>query len=471
MDKKIVIVGGGFAGLFAALVLAKSGRGKDIIVVEKANEFGGLVSSFDYGGDVGLFDKGIHHLSDTGHEDIDRLLQDVLRGIELRPLSGAERNLTGNYCNGTFELETQFCSLNTLDKDLYSRYLTDFFENLNQRGFELSEKDSVEATLKTSFGEKITSEIIRPILERKFLTKLDDLHPLSIQLCPFNRIALFDEALNLDLIDTALGQRLGFKDQRNLPAEKLSKLSSYYPKKYGLKLVIQEIVKQLEGMNVQMLPETTLSDIHINQGAIDSVRLNGTDEVSVEHLIWSSGLPGIAHLVGADLSDLAYDPPLRTVLVNLKLKQMQKFGHIHAVLCYDDLGLNIYRLTKYSNYCDDANADGTEKMTAELLFGHDQPIDKDEIRDKTINALQKMGVIESSDDVLFSAVELLPEGFPKPTQKNMQSISILRDRIQNLAIKNLSLTGKMAEKELFFMTDVLQHSYHVCEGLKKGPGT
>lgn len=73
MKYDVIVVGGGIAGLTAATYLAKNGH--KVLICEKGDELGGLVSSFDYHGFT--FDGGIRSIESSG------IVEPMLRQLEI----------------------------------------------------------------------------------------------------------------------------------------------------------------------------------------------------------------------------------------------------------------------------------------------------------------------------------------------------------------------------------------------------
>ncbi len=91
MHKDIIVVGGGIAGLTAALSLAN--KGKDVLLIEKNNTCGGLMNSFDHSGF--RFEAGARALVNAGlvkplikefNLELDILPNPITLGIEDRML-------------------------------------------------------------------------------------------------------------------------------------------------------------------------------------------------------------------------------------------------------------------------------------------------------------------------------------------------------------------------------------------------
>ena len=121
--KKTVIVGSGIAGLMSALVLVEKGH-KNITIIEKENELGGLLRKFDYG-EYGIFDYGMHNILETGIEDLDTMIYDLLKNDEWHILEKEKRDLAGLFFNGRLQLNSPYIDLRFTKT--YTEYINSFF--------------------------------------------------------------------------------------------------------------------------------------------------------------------------------------------------------------------------------------------------------------------------------------------------------------------------------------------------------
>ena len=165
MASNTVIVGSGISGLLCALILCRQGEGQNIIIVEKNNELGGLLGRFHYD-EWGDFDYGPHNLLETGIEELDKLLFNLLPESEWQFLEGSRRDLAGVYFNGVLQKHTPYIDLRNLDQDDYHACLVDLLEHLDQPI--INEIDATQLTAYEyavgRFGELVAKKTIIPAL-------------------------------------------------------------------------------------------------------------------------------------------------------------------------------------------------------------------------------------------------------------------------------------------------------------------
>lgn len=253
-----------------------------------------------------------------------------------------------------------------------------------------------------------------------------------------------------------LRERLAWPEQRTLPARWESGRKAYYPKKYGIHRVIGALAKRLQEAGVTILTCAKMQSAENKAGRIRSVRLEHDGSMrsfAVRNLIWTSGLPSIAQLLGEDLSDYRFDPPRKTVLVNFLLRKPPNMGDLYYLYCYEP-GCHTFRITNFTGYCEGAPRAGAWPITVELLLDAPLP-DTESMKRLALNELKRFKVIASDENAVFSAVEPLPTGFPMPSLNNFKHLSDIRSKIAATKINNLILLGILSDENIFFQRDVL----------------
>lgn len=452
-----VVVGGGIAGLLAALLLAERGARK-VVVIERESQAGGLLRCFDYG-EYGVFDYGMHNMYETGIAPLDEMLFGLLPKADWQILERGARDLAGVVFNGIVQHNSPFPDLRSLPRERWSACVLDFFQQLENQ--ESQGHDNALEDVSTRLGKAI-AEVIDAALLKQFGKPAQELAPFATRLTTLSRVVMFSEEPFADLmVSSTLRDRLAWPEQRTLPAHWESGRKAYYPRKYGMYRVINALLERLDEAGVEVLTGAQVQSLELGGGRVKglTVDLGGSKrKIPLQEMVWTSGLPAVAQLLGLDLSGYSFDPPRKTVVVNLLLRQPPQMGDLYYLYCYEP-GCHTFRITNFTGYCEGAPRAGGWPVAVELLLDTPLP-DAEGMKHLALDELKRFKVIDSEDDVIFSAAEPLATGFPMPSVKNFKALSDMRERIAAVKLSNLTLLGILSEENVFFQRDVLAQTWN-----------
>ena len=450
MKKNIVIVGGGIAGLMSAYILSENDN-YEITLIEQENEVGGLLKKFDYG-EYGVFDFGMHNVLQTSIKELDDLIYNLLPEDEWQVLEGNQRDLVGLYVNGDLQINSPYIDLRKFEK--YDEFLIDFFKNFSPNTQDINDYKSVQQFLYDRYGKKITENVLKDIVEKFYHTSISELDPLATLVTPLGRVILFDEFLMKELNKSdILKSKLGYPEQRNLELSLSSGRKAFYPKNYGIHKIVDSLVDKLEKKNVKILCNSQITKLNCHD-KIDSIQINNNQAIdNIDKFIWSGNLFSLSKLLGIEHSG-EYDKPPKTTVTNILIdKKLNRIEDVYYIYCYDK-NMSTFRVTPYYNYCEGSKRAGGYPVAIEMLIYEDID-DIEKITSQAIQEIKKMGLVDENANILFRKSEVLKNGFPRPTINNMNAITNIRNKIQNKKITNMINIGILAEKNLFFQTDIL----------------
>lgn len=464
MNETYIIVGTGISGLLAALLLADQTNSENIYLIERNKEIGGLLRCFDYGPN-GLFDYGMHTFSETGIYELDRILRGLLPEEKWFQLQGKKRDLAGIFFNGILQHNSPYIDLRNLPGNQYEQALSELFLHLDKVASQpiTDSTDSYASAADFAvqrFGKYLAEKTLIPVLEKIHKKSAYELDFMATIFTPLNRLLAFGEALSHHLTQAQFFRdRIAYSEQRNLPAERSSGRNSYYPLDYGVVNVINAIYDRLMAKNVKILTESELTEIHFSDSRIQTVQVRNQTQTfefsQIKSLIWTSNIPALGRYLHCDFGGMKYDPPLKTLVVNLLVSKPLDLGDLYYFFCYDP-GFNTYRLTNYSNYCPGAYRNGGYPVSLEMLVAETQNIDFEE---RAKDEIRRFGLLAPDTRFLFAKSEILEAGFPMPSINNIKTVKNIRQQIRDLDLNNLILTGILSEDNLFFQTDVLIDTY------------
>lgn len=451
-----VVVGGGIAGLLAALLMAERG-GRNVIVIERESQVGGVLRCFDYG-DYGVFDYGMHNMYETGVAPLDELLFGLLPEEDWQLLERGARDLAGVVFNGIVQRNSPFPDLRSLPLKQWESCVLGFFQQLEAQ--ESRGHDNAWEDVNTRFGMQI-AKVIDVALRKQFGKPSQELTPFATRLTTLSRVVMFSEKPFASLMESpTLRDRLAWPEQRTLPAQYESGRRAYYPRKYGMYRVINALRARLQTAGVEVLTSAQVQSFEMNGGRLEGLTVEhggSTRTISLEKMVWTSGLPAVAQLLGLDLSGYRFDLPRKTVVVNLLLREPPQMGDLYYLYCYEP-GCHTFRITNFTGYCEGAPRAGGWPVAVELVLDAPLP-DAEAMKRLALDELKQFKVITSDKDVIFSAIEPLATGFPMPSVNNFKVLSDIRTRIAVTQLDNLTLLGIMSEENVFFQRDVLAQTW------------
>lgn len=462
MSQNIIVVGGGIAGLVSALLLSENKHNK-ITIIEKDKQVGGLLKKYDYK-DFGCFDYGMHNILETGIKQLDSLIFNLLPQEEWQLLEGNKRDLAGVYINNKLQKNSPYIDLREYTH--YTSFLNSFFNRNDIGSYQIDQFKTAGDFLSKKYGSLITDDVFKSILEKLYKSTIDKLDPMSTVVTPMGRIILLNESVMQEINKSEkLKSLLAYPEQRNLNLNLSSGRKAYYPKKYGIYRIIEAMVEVLKDRNVQLITDDYVTKISHNDKKIDSIKLNSGVEIdNIETFIWSADLINFYKLLSNKALNYNFDLPAKTSVTNIVIDKKLNLDDLYYFYCYEK-DLSTFRVTPYYNYSDGAIINGTYKICVEMLIYDD--IDSMEIlTKKAISELIQMNLLEKNTNILFAKTEILNNGFPRPTKNNVEILDNIRNEIKDKKISNLINIGILAEKNLFFQTDVLIDLYKKMESLK-----
>lgn len=428
---KIVVIGGGIAGIFSALLY--SSKGYKVTLVEKEATIGGLLRSQELFEKGLMFDYGTHLLSTTNNKEIDNLLFDSFEVDEFEYLK------IGSFYKSLYQ-ENGFLS----DKKILKK--EEYFNLLKTSKVKESYQNLKEQLI-ALFGLGYAENVLFPIIEKFFFTNPELLVENSHALFGLSRIIVANSEETKKLKkQKRFDDVLAFHSYK----EGFSTRKSMYPKVGGVGNWIAFMKKKMLALGVEIITNANIEEIKSADGLIESIGINNKEYI-LDKLIWT--IPPFIFLnkVGIHLKS---KPPKRlTSCIFHYLVDEKYLTNVFYFQCFDP-SFKAFRVTLYDNYS--KGIENKYRISVEVLL-ENNPTDVEELQAEVFEELIKMTVLPENTNILNQDFNIYPNGFPVLTNDFIEASKQQVEAVKS-NFKNVEVFGKSNGKT-WFMNDIINDIY------------
>lgn len=436
MTKKITVIGGGIAGIFAASYL--NTKGYKVTLVEKAPSLGGLLRSQQLFHDDMFFDFGTHFPQETGNTEIDNIL---FSGFDARSFQISK---VGSYKQSLFE-SNGFIS----DQDLSEEQRQLALQALKKTRPELGESAStLKEQLIKKFGLPYYQLLLKDSVEKFLHCHPEELVPNAHLLFGLSRLVAGTAEETRELKASArLDQVLAFHSFN----EGTSNRKTFYPRLGGAGAWISLLEEKMIKSGVTIKRNCSILSLGTLRGKIVNISTDKGD-IETDELIWTAPTFPLLHLLGINVENNQPPHSLTTLIFHFVI-DCEYLTDIFYLQCYNKDMLT-FRVTLYNNFA--PRADGLFMITAEALLA--KPVDRpEELETKIFEEIKVMGIISQHSVMLNSACLQLSNSFPVPTPKFIESTNEQLELVQSFC-SNAKVFGRGGGKK-WFMNEIIMDIY------------
>lgn len=432
----VLIVGGGIAGIFAALYSKTQYPHIRVTLLEQADQLGGLLASKRYGGIE--FDYGTHVPRTTLIPQIDSLLFANLKDEHWRQFQDI------NAGNVSLDQYLYPFSGNPFLATPSNDGLSAQLNHIQTPRIEQPHWSSLHTQLNEQFGGDLVSRFFAPCLRKKLGVELTELAADSHRLIGLSRVILGDSDLMSTLKDEPrLDALLAFAKQ----TQGMSKAINFYPKiNRGMGYWVELLHKQAISLGVAIKLQTTVKQFKLSDGGISHVELSGHHIEPVDHVCWTSPSALLFKACGRNPQS-KFKPTIRSTRL-FHFTFAQPFLSDNNYIDVNDPQCDAFRVTLYPNLRQIHQA--PYACTVEVIINEfTQHCSWQSIASELVS----MGIIDADNTIIMHVEDEIKAGFPIMSPEFFKESLAMATRAQ-AAFKNITLLGK-ASGRVFFMQDVL----------------
>ncbi|RJQ27344.1 FAD-binding protein [Candidatus Parcubacteria bacterium] len=289
----ILIVGAGIAGLTAGEILSRAG--KNVVIVERENEIGGLARSFSYNNGFS-FDMGPHRFH-TNIPDASQYIDQILNGDQIRIRRSSSVYFYGRYCCWPLTL---LDVLHLPPLFLFKCTLDLFFKKATG-----NDDESFTSYIIKRYGKTIYRHFFENYT-MKFLRLSPDCIHKNWASASINRAIIDDKIIkrSASLFNLTLGMILPKKIETTF----------IYPGSGPNSVFIKKQAGRIKSKGGTILSKTEVVSFEESKGSIIRAVLSNGETVECEEVIFTAPITALCELLGRPRPCLKF---LSTVFFNL----------------------------------------------------------------------------------------------------------------------------------------------------------
>lgn len=381
--KKVVIVGGGVAGLTAADGLSE--RGASVTVLEREQVVGGLARSYRYDGVT--FDVGPHRFH-TDDAEVEAHINEVL-GRDRRII---DRSSAVWLYNDYHDWPLTRASLLKLPPLVMSRAFLDLFHRPAARD------DSLESYILSRYGKTLYEVFFRPYTEKFLNYRCGDLHR-DWASAGINR-AVIDKRLRFDSL---------FHVARTTLFPPKVETRFIYPDSGGIDKFAEALAERIEGRGGTVRKGAAVNGLTRDGDRVSAVEFGDGEQVEADLLVWTAPLTLLLELLGLEKLELAY---LAELLFNFVVRGRAVLPYQWTY--YGGAALSFMRASQPTQF-NPRNAEGDASgvcvevvcQEGDILWREPERLETDLRKD-----LVRVGLVRNRHDFEALHIERVREAYP-----------------------------------------------------------